>query len=57
MKPMQCLWDQILSTLILQRTSGDLSQQAVLHPVLVNALNKDLAATLIVSTQAEGTRK
>lgn len=57
MKPMQCLWDQILSTLILQRTSGDLSQQAALHPVLVNALNKDLAARLIVSTQAEGTRK
>lgn len=57
MKPMQCIWDQILSTLVLQRTSGDLSQQAGLCPVLVNPLNKDLAARLIVSAQAEGTRK
>ena len=57
MKPMQCIWDQILSTHVLQRTSGNLSQQAGLHPVLVNPLNKDLAARLIVSTQAEGTRK
>lgn len=54
---MQCIWDQILSTLVLQRTSGDLSQQAGLCPVLVNPLNKDLAARLIVSAQAEGTRK
>lgn len=57
MKPMQCIWDRILSTLVLQRTSSDLSQRAGIHPVLVNALNKDLAARLILSTQAEETRE
>ena len=58
---MQCIRDQILSTIVLQRSPGGLLQSTGLCLVstkaFTNALHMDLAARLIVSYPEEETRK